>query len=209
MELALQPSLLASLCWRQKDGGSAMMAERVGGRGRSKSSLLLQKPQLSLKAPSCVLGAQLWPTCSHCLSKGGQAVLQAPTQSCQSTAHSRPRPSQVTVRAPWEVEGLARGSDRGRQWQGGGQNPGLQSLSWGFSWWHGLDGRGWGKGVLRRLPQECSWQGWSQRQHMPKWGHTGLGIWGLTNNFHSQSGLRKQNNHFLKVALALVWTSRA
>lgn len=71
MELALQPSLLASLCWWQKDGGSAMMAERVGGRGSSKSSLLLQKPQLSLKAPSCVLGAHLWPTCSHCLSKGG------------------------------------------------------------------------------------------------------------------------------------------
>ena len=76
-----------------------MMGEKVGGRESSESSLLLQKPQLSLKAPSCAFGAYRWPTCFHCLSKEGQAVLQAPTQSYQSTAHSRLRPSQVTVRA--------------------------------------------------------------------------------------------------------------
>lgn len=35
MELALQPSLLTSLCWRKRDGGSAMMGKRVGGRGSS------------------------------------------------------------------------------------------------------------------------------------------------------------------------------
>lgn len=146
MKLALQPSLLPSLCWRQKDGGSAMMGEKVGGRESSESSLLLQKPQLSLKAPSCAFGAYHWPTCSHCLSKGGQAVLQAPTQSCQSTAHSRLRPSQVTVRASWEMEGQAWGF-RGRQWQGGGQNPRLQPLGGGLSWLQGLDGRGSGKGA--------------------------------------------------------------
>lgn len=71
MELALQPSLLASLCWRQKDGGSAMMGKKVGGRGCSSSSLLLPKLLLSLRAPSCALGACPGPTCSHCLSKGG------------------------------------------------------------------------------------------------------------------------------------------
>lgn len=35
MEVALQPSLLASLCWRQRDEGSAMIGKRVGGRGSS------------------------------------------------------------------------------------------------------------------------------------------------------------------------------
>jgi hypothetical protein len=35
MELALQASLLSSLCLQQRNGGSATMGKRVGGRGNS------------------------------------------------------------------------------------------------------------------------------------------------------------------------------
>lgn len=86
MELALQPSLPASLCWRQRDGGSSLMGKRVGGRG---SSSLLQKPQPSLKAPPVCLD----PALAHRLPLPKQRKLGCspishpilPTHSSQQT----------------------------------------------------------------------------------------------------------------------------
>lgn len=83
--------LLEAEGWRFSHDG-----REVGGRRSSESSLLLQKPQLSLKAPSCALGAYRWPTCFYCLSKEARLFSKHPPSpaKAQLTADSDPLQSQ-------------------------------------------------------------------------------------------------------------------
>lgn len=183
MKLALQPSLLPSLCWRQRMEVQPWW-ERSGAAGRSsESSLLLQKPQLSLK-PRPVHSGPIAssPTCFYCLSKEARLFSKHPPSpaKAQLTADSDPLQSQWGRPERWD--GLAWGF-RGRQWQGGGPEhaspaPRWRALDYPRSRWQRLRKRSsgdWHRNAHGSLEPEAT---------HAKWGLQSWVFWGLTNYFH-------------------------